>query len=112
GRGSSRRRWIAIAARAFACRTACAARPGGASRDVTRRPRMTTRKPATAEEIRAIIGPAEDGLIAGIMATGATAAEVLEAFTWNNADDALGRELNRAPRGTVAEVCDILLAEE
>jgi hypothetical protein len=73
---------------------------------------MTTRNPATAEEIRAIIGPAEDDLVARIMATGATEGEVLEAFTWSNADDALGRELGRAPRERVAELCDLLAAEE
>ena len=36
---------------------------------------------ATASEIVAICGPLDDGVIARIRDTGATAAEVLEAFT-------------------------------
>jgi hypothetical protein len=73
---------------------------------------MAIGTPATGAEVRALIGPAEDDLIARILATGATAAEVLEAFTWIHSDDALGRALNRSPRGVVAELCDILMADE
>src|SRR5262249_49245827 len=73
---------------------------------------MSDRKPATAAEIRRIIGPAEDDLVARIVATEATAAEVLEAFTWTTSDDGLGSELDRAPRGVVATICDLLAAEQ
>jgi hypothetical protein len=73
---------------------------------------MSDRKPATAAEIRRIIGPAEDDLVARIVATGATEAEVLEAFTWTASDDVLGSELERAPRGVVAAICDLLAADE
>jgi hypothetical protein len=68
-------------------------------------------KPASASEVRAIVGPLEDIAIARILATGATAAEVLEAFTWLTADDQLGTELERTCRGRVAEVYDILKDE-
>lgn len=54
---------------------------------------------ATASEIVAIVGHLDDGVIARILATGATPAEVLEAFTWTHADDQLGRELLRRPHG-------------
>jgi hypothetical protein len=47
-----------------------------------------------------------------IIETGATPAEVLEAFTWATADDQIGTELDRGPRGVVAEVYDILKLEE
>jgi hypothetical protein len=65
-------------------------------------------KPATASEVRGIVGELDDAVIARIVATGATAAEVLEAYTWFMADDQLGTELDRTCRGRVAEVVDIL----
>ena len=47
-----------------------------------------------------------------IVETEATAAEVLEAFTWTTADDQIGTELERRPRGAVARVYEILKREE
>jgi hypothetical protein len=67
---------------------------------------------AIASEIIAICGHLDDGVIAQILATGATAAEVLEAFTWFSADDQIGTELRRGPRGAVGAVYDILMREE
>lgn len=67
---------------------------------------------ATASEIIAIVGHLDDGVIARILATGATPAEVLEAFTWANADDRLGRELLRRPHGAAGTVYEILMREE
>ena len=69
-------------------------------------------RPATASEIIAIVGDLDDGVIARILATGATPAEVLEAFTWVHADDQLGRELLRRPHGSAAAVYEILMREE
>ena len=66
---------------------------------------------ATPSEIVAIVGHLDDGVIARILASGATPAEVLEAFTWAHADDQLGRELLRRPHGARA-VFDILMREE
>ena len=71
-----------------------------------------TARPATSSDIIGICGHLDDGVIARILATGATATEVLEAFTWLNADDQIGTELRRHRRGTVGEVYDILLREE
>jgi hypothetical protein len=69
-------------------------------------------EPATASEVASIVGKLDDDIIAGIVATGATAAEVLEAYTWLSADDQLGTELQRQPVGRVAEVCGILAADQ
>lgn len=69
------------------------------------------RKCATASEIVAITGPIEDAVVTRIIATGATAAEVSEAFFWLNSDDYLHKELHHAPKGIVAEICDILAAD-
>ena len=73
---------------------------------------MTETKPATASEIRSIVGTLDDDVIAQIFATGASPAEVLEAFTWASADDQIGTELGRRPRGAVGAVYDILTAED
>ena len=67
---------------------------------------------ATAGEIVDIVGPLEDAVLMEIIETGATAAEVLEAFTWATADDQIGTELERGPHGAVALVCEILKREE
>ncbi len=66
-------------------------------------------RPATASEIIEIVGRLDDGVVARILATGATPAEVLEAFTWVSADDQLGTELQHGRHGAVY---DILLQEE
>lgn len=67
--------------------------------------------PVTRGEVIEIVGALDDGTIAKIVATGATAAEVLEAHTWLSSDDYLHRRLHRAPRGAVAELCRILEEE-
>ena len=63
---------------------------------------------ATASEITAIVGRLDDEVIARIVATGATPAEVLEALTWANADDQIGTELRHGRHGAVGEVYEIL----
>jgi hypothetical protein len=68
--------------------------------------------PATASGVIRIVGPLEDDVITSIVATQATEAEVLEAVKWFTADDALGSELRRTRTGRVAQVYDILAAEE
>jgi hypothetical protein len=68
-------------------------------------------RPVTASEVVRLVGPLEDAVVARIIDTGATAAEVLEAFTWLTADDDLGTELERTRTGRVAQVYDILAPE-
>ena len=75
-------------------------------------PMTVATQPAKSSEIVAIVGHLDDGVIARILATGATPAEVLEAFTWAHADDQLGRELLRRPHGAAGAVFDILMREE
>jgi len=67
---------------------------------------------ATASEIVGIVGPLDATVVMRIIETGATPAEVIEAFTWTMADDQIGTELERGPRGVVAQVCEILKLEE
>lgn len=67
--------------------------------------------PATASGVVRIVGPLEDGVIANIISTRATEAEVLEAVKWFTADDNLGSEVRRTRTGRVAQVYDILAAE-
>ena len=69
-------------------------------------------RPATAAEIKEIVGPLDDAVLMRIMETAATPAEVLEAFTWATADDQIGTELEHRPRGVDARVYDILKREE
>ena len=72
----------------------------------------TVAQAATASEIIEICGHLEDGVIARILAIGATPAEVLEAFTWFSADDQIGAELLHGRHGAVGAVYDILVREE
>jgi hypothetical protein len=65
-------------------------------------------KPATASEIREIVGPIEDEILTGILALGATREEVLEAETWLSSDDYLHRQLHHGLSGRAAEVFAIL----
>jgi hypothetical protein len=69
-------------------------------------------QPATPVEIVKIAGPVDDAVLMRIIETGASAAEVLEAFTWVTADDQIGTELEQAPRGVVARVYQILAEEQ
>ena len=71
-----------------------------------------TTRPATAAEIVAICGHLDDGAVARIQATGASASEVMEAFTWYSADDQIGTELQRYRHGAVGAVYGILAQEE
>ncbi len=73
---------------------------------------MQQQRTATSTEIVDILGPVEDALLLEILETGATATEVLEAFTWATADDQIGTELERGPRAAVTRVYEILKREE
>jgi len=64
--------------------------------------------PLTAEEIRQIAGRLSDDRVSAILATGATAADVVEAFTRLSNDEHLERPLT----GVVAAVYDILKPDE
>jgi hypothetical protein len=72
----------------------------------------STTRSATASEIIEIVGHLDDGVIASILATEATPAEVLEAFTWATADDQIGTELRHGRHGVAGAVYEILMQEE
>ncbi|MGU7783888.1 hypothetical protein [Burkholderia sp. PU8-34] len=63
---------------------------------------------ATASEIRAIVGPIEDELVAQILDVGPTSAEVLDAYTRLRTDDRLEGRLERELHGKAARVFEIL----
>ncbi|WP_454857137.1 hypothetical protein [Rhizobium binxianense] len=66
----------------------------------------------TSEDVIAVLGPVDEALLANVIATGATAAELAEAFAWINSEEALIGEGRRLPTGKVAELVDLLSAEE
>ena len=66
----------------------------------------------TKEQIFDIVGRLSDERVTDIIATGATPAEVTEAFAWLTEDEYLGGQLERPLSGVVAEVYEILRAEE
>lgn len=70
-----------------------------------------TARPATRSEIIEIAGSLEDKSIADIEATGATPAEVLEAFARIDQEDDFAAETFKPLSGRVAQVYDILVAD-
>lgn len=76
---------------------------------------MPQRKEAhrlTAEDVREVVGRINDESLSAILATGATQAQVVEAFTWLSDDEHLGGELERPLTGIVAQVYEILKADD
>jgi hypothetical protein len=68
-------------------------------------------RPAKARDVAEIIGPAEERLVLDILATGASAAEVSEAYHWLTADDHLGGDLGKPMTARVAAVYELLKAD-
>jgi hypothetical protein len=64
--------------------------------------------PLTASDVEAVLGPTDESLVAQIIATGATAADLAEAWAWINNDEALINEGRPLPTGKVAELCALL----
>jgi hypothetical protein len=69
---------------------------------------MTT----TSDDVIAILGPVDETLVAEVIATGATRAELAEALAWASNDEALIGEGRRLPGGRVAALVDLLSADE
>ncbi len=67
---------------------------------------------ATATEIRQLVGDVDDAVVSSIMATGATAAQVLQAVQWFRDGGELEEEAGHEPHGAVKAVYEILQAEE
>jgi len=66
----------------------------------------------TREDIVAIVGELDDLRIAEILATGATAAELTEAFGWLSRNGEMGEALQHSLSGTVARLYEILRQDE
>ncbi|MCL4766295.1 MAG: hypothetical protein KJZ80_08690 [Hyphomicrobiaceae bacterium] len=62
----------------------------------------------TREDVIGVLGPVDDNVIVEVLAIGPSTEELEEAFAWFNANDVLGRQLHRQPRGRVAELCAML----
>lgn len=67
--------------------------------------------PATAGDIVEIVGPIDDGVIAQIIATGATAEEVREANAWLSTRDYFRRLAHDSAHGRIAQTYRLLDAE-
>ncbi len=68
--------------------------------------------PMTREEIVSVLGPTDETLIADILSTGASFEELREAWLWLNEDEALMSEGRPLPGTRVAELIDLLDADE
>ena len=69
-------------------------------------------QPLTRQEMRALMGPADDVTLTGLVELGATRAELLEALAWVENDEALLNEGKPMPSGRVAAVVEILKARD
>ncbi|MER9298576.1 hypothetical protein NKI38_19060 [Mesorhizobium sp. M0621] len=66
----------------------------------------------TREDILAVLGPTDETLLAEILATGASAEELREAWAWLNGDEALMSEGRPLPGTRVAALIDLLDPDE
>lgn len=62
----------------------------------------------TREDVTSVLGPVDDALAAELVATGASLAELQEAWAWLNADEAQINDYRPLPTGRVARLIDIL----
>ncbi len=62
----------------------------------------------TREEIISVLGPADEEVIADLMATGASAVELREAWAWLHSDEALMGAGRPLPGSRVAALIDLL----
>jgi hypothetical protein len=68
--------------------------------------------PATATEIRTMVGDVDDAVVTDILNTEASAAEVLQAAQWLRGGGGLEDEAGHEPHGAVRAVYEILLTQE
>ena len=70
---------------------------------------MTT---LTREDVRAVLGPVDDILVAEILRTGASREELVEAHAWMTNDEAAMNTGQPIASGRVGQLIDILEADE
>jgi hypothetical protein len=66
----------------------------------------------TRNEVIAALGEVDDDLIVQIIGTGATEAELMEAYAWLRSDEALVNEGRPLPSGRVGALVEILQEAE
>ncbi|TWG52926.1 MULTISPECIES: hypothetical protein [unclassified Aminobacter] len=66
----------------------------------------------TYDDIVAVLGPVDQDLAAELIATGASVAELREAFNWLNNDEALMGEGRPLPGTRIASLIEMLEPEE
>ncbi|MDK4743031.1 hypothetical protein PH547_29520 [Rhizobium sp. CNPSo 3464] len=66
----------------------------------------------TSDDVIAILGPVDETLVAEVIATGATQAELAEALAWTKNDEALMSEGRPLPSGRTAALVDLLVSDE
>ncbi|RUX52236.1 MAG: hypothetical protein EOS58_13915 [Mesorhizobium sp.] len=66
----------------------------------------------TRKDVVSVLGPIDETLIADILSTGASFEELSEAWGWLNGDEALMGEGRPLPGTRVAELIDLLDADE
>lgn len=71
----------------------------------------TTDRPATRDDIYRVVGRIDDERVAAIIKTGATVADVTEAFARMGEDPGVDPALRRPLAGRVAAVYDLLTAD-
>lgn len=78
---------------------------------VTKKDRIATAK-ATAADIVEILGPLTDARMTAILATGATVSQIEQAAAWAAGESDVMGQLRRPASGPVAEVYEILTADD
>jgi hypothetical protein len=74
-------------------------------------PRKHPHRPATGSDVVQILGPLDDGMIAQILATGATSEEITEARAWLSTRDYFRRLAHDSAHGRIARVYHFLDVE-
>ncbi len=62
----------------------------------------------TRDEVTSVLGSVDETLAVELLATGASLAELEEAWAWLNSDESLINEYKPLPSGRVAQLIDIL----
>ncbi|WP_343714394.1 hypothetical protein [Inquilinus sp.] len=66
----------------------------------------------SAADVAAILGPADETLVADIIRTGASREELVQAWAWDGSDEAMIGDGRPMPAGRVAALVELLAPEE
>ena len=66
----------------------------------------------TREDVKALVGPADDLMLAAILGSGASAGELAEAVAWVENDEAMLNEGRPIPTGRVGQLVEILKTKD